>query len=360
VAILLGAGVLFLAGFLVSERERVADLVHALRTGYWFEWMPEGVIPGRNGTNLLNDAGVVAVEIVREWPFDMQAGTWCPAETALRPLGTLAVRGQCSQPYAMNAHGWVVGRFWEPEQFVGGAVFADAFLWTPQAGMTELPDLAQGPYIAAADINARGEIVGSATGTSGEMRAFAWDIGSGMRDLGALSEDGESLAVAINDHGHIVGNARDAQDVDCPVLWKPGAGMRSLGAFPGAANSYAEDINNRGEVLVLVEIAGSAPAAMTKRPVLWTEARGYEDLPIPSGQEWFGGSINDRGEVLLSAKGGCFLVLGGAVKELPGPRKGVDTRYFALNNRGWLAGTVELEKESGKPFPRRGIVARPR
>jgi probable HAF family extracellular repeat protein len=220
-AVLLGASVLALAGLLAVERERVADLIHAFRTGYWFEWMPEGVIPGRNGTNVLNDAGVVAVDIIEEWPSHVQAGTWSPREGWSRPLGVLDGSRACFS-HGINRHGWIVGTISEPQKPNGRIIrtFQRAFLWTPASGIAELPGLVEGPFLAPADINERGEVVGSATGRFGRVRAFRWEIGSGMRDLGALSDDGESNAVAINDDGWIAGNARSG----------PSSGSRERGS----------------------------------------------------------------------------------------------------------------------------------
>jgi probable HAF family extracellular repeat protein len=363
-SILLGAGVFFLTAFLVSEREQVADLIHALRTGYWFEWLPEGVAPDPQAKNILNDAGDLAVDtFMGEWrTLETRAGKWSTKEKGLRLLGVLAGRSPSTHSYAINDRGWILGTISDPP--FGLPVFQQPFLWTPETGIVELPCLSAKGEITPADINVRGEVVGSATGTSGRMRAFSWEIGSGMRDLGALSDDGESFGAAINDQGWIVGNARDAQEVVGPVLWKPGAGMRSLGAFPGAAHSFAQDINNHGGVLVNVTVAGSPSGTRLAGPVIWTEERGYEEVALPSGREAMGICINDSGAILLSvAKEEAptyFLVSGSDVKELPAARKGFRTRYSSLNNRGWLAGWVMLDEEPKNPSSVRGFLAKPR
>jgi probable HAF family extracellular repeat protein len=104
-------------------------------------------------------------------------------------LGTLG--GCCTDAYAINAAGQVVGRSYLP-----GFEIYHAFLWD-KGVMRDLGAL--GETSQASDINAKGQVVG----VSGN-RAFIWENGV-MTELISLDRRFDSWATGINSAGQIVG-----------------------------------------------------------------------------------------------------------------------------------------------------------
>jgi len=195
-------------------------------------------------------------------------------------------------------------------------------------------------------------------------RGFRWTRATGMEILATSPSSKETFANGINDAGWIAGNAVFTSGT-IPVLWVPGKPVRDLGLPPGYSNGYASSrINSRGEILVSLVPQGAPQAYGSDEPFLWSEERGYVALPKPEGcKEIHAIDLNDLGQVLLRTERAsdgastAFLVTDGRWKPLPTARIGLSTVYYALNDRGWLAGYVELVQR-GSPN-RRGFVARP-
>ena len=93
---------------------------------------------------------------------------------------------------------------------VGGSGL-EAFLWTPESGMVSLGTLAGAPTFAL-DINDHGWVIGSA-GSGGEGTPFLWRPGIGMTALASLvdlTETGFADVADVSDInalGQIVGSA---------------------------------------------------------------------------------------------------------------------------------------------------------
>ena len=76
-------------------------------------------------------------------------------------------------------------------------------------------------FSRAADINNRGQIVGTSMTASRNSHAFLWEKGE-MTDLGTLPGAGEfgfSVASGINNRGQVVGFSTGAPDRFHAVLW---------------------------------------------------------------------------------------------------------------------------------------------
>ena len=352
-AIWMGAILLGIVLFLTARLERVLDAVYALRTGYDFVWMPEGVIPFANRP--LNSSGQVAVDVQQGCPH-AQAAIWSLADPTARLLGTLPGYGSDSNASAINERGSVVG-------FINAApwVALHAYFWSIETGMVEIPALGPGT-IHPASINNKDEVVGT-TPKGRVSRGFLWDPRSGTRELAPLVEAGESFAVGINEQGWIAGNSTAPDGQIHPVLWKPGEPVQDIGIPPGYVSGAASKINERGEMLVNL----SGPGSKYGDEFIWSGAKGYAALPVPAGfKNVMAFSLNNLGHVLLSGESTAtqkyagFLVVNGEVKQLPSARLGLQTRYNGLNDRGWLTGYVELQDGGGPDLKaRRGFVARP-
>jgi len=78
--------------------------------------------------------------------------------------------------------------------------------------------------------------------------------------------------------------------------------LRNLGRLPGGSFSFAFGINNLGQVVGFAD-----NAAGTRRPFIWTEDGGMQDLGVPDGL--LGGEahkINDQGQIVGAGYLGAF------------------------------------------------------
>ena len=107
-----------------------------------------------------------------------------------------------------------------------------------------------GDYSTAYDINHRGQIVRSATTSTGEQHAVLWEEGT-IIDLGTLPSEGfipASIAWGINDRRQVVGVSTAAGGTQHAFLWEDGV-MLDLGVLAGGSFSSAIDINKRGDLV---------------------------------------------------------------------------------------------------------------
>jgi probable HAF family extracellular repeat protein len=171
--------------------------------------------------------------------------------------------------------------------------------------VTELGTLG-GYYSSATDVNAAGQVVGSADTPDGYQHAALWDNGS-IIDLGTLGGT-YSWAEGINDLGQVVGSAYLPGDAAIHgFLVDPQAGvwfqdhdldgrndfMIDLGSLEGSDSSQASDINNAGQV-----VGASATADGFNHAFLWDPTNGLTDLGTPSGfTDSWATAINASGQV---------------------------------------------------------------
>src|SRR4051794_14972189 len=99
-----------------------------------------------------------------------------------------------------------------------------SFVAAPLAAQTTVVDITPGSSFASGlhDVNSRGQAVGSAALGSGDnQRAILWQDDT-LLDLGALPDYPSSAAAAINERGQIVGTATDGVRSRA-VRWDGGA-----------------------------------------------------------------------------------------------------------------------------------------
>lgn len=176
-------------------------------------------------------------------------------------LGSLPGGGDSSSAHAINDHGQVVGA--SSVTFPGFIPVADgsrAFLWE-DGDMIDL-GIQRG---TAADINNRGQIVGTGT-LNGEQRAFLWDEGE-VVNLGTLPGADTSSAFGINEKGQVVG-ASESESGSRAFLWESGTGMRDLNDLIHPSDPHhgaftfqeAAAINEQGEIVTTGFIGGEEHA----------------------------------------------------------------------------------------------------
>jgi probable HAF family extracellular repeat protein len=264
----------------------------------------------------INDVGQVVGESLGQvgWePFLWDSGTLSPV-----PVG-----GRGASATAINEGGRVVGETqpegigysWQPGTapttgigLSGGRNFVidvndsgllvghglddafqrHAFAWQPgSASATDLGTLG-GSESAPADVNNRGQVVGSSTTATGEDRAFLWQDGV-MTDLGTLGGVA-SDATAVNEQGQVVGTSTTATGERHAFLWQNGV-MTDLGTLGGTA-SAAVDINERGEVVGSSTTAGGETRAVLWRTTVEVLIPGFDALSALIEQHRAEGSIS--------------------------------------------------------------------
>ena len=84
-------------------RKELTELYRVYKVGYRFVWMPEGVLPSRNGSRKINTSGEVAVD---SRGFDRaglgRAGRWSTGEEEVTILPAPLSAGQSSLSSAIN------------------------------------------------------------------------------------------------------------------------------------------------------------------------------------------------------------------------------------------------------------------
>jgi probable HAF family extracellular repeat protein len=116
------------------------------------------------------------------------------------------------------------------------------FLWSRDAGMTELPISG-----FAFKVNNAAEVVGK---TSNPTHAFLWNNGR-VIDLGTFGGDNAvSGAYGINNSSEVVGQASGPNFLHA-FSWTESGGMKDLGSFDGTpgGTSGAADINDHGQIV---------------------------------------------------------------------------------------------------------------
>jgi probable HAF family extracellular repeat protein len=176
-------------------------------------------------------------------------------------------------------------------QVVGGSgVFQregfHAFVWSKNEGFTEL-DLFGSDYSLATSINNLGQVVGTASNTSGDYLAFLWSQDTGSIDLGTLTSPEvpfrQDFAAAINDSGQVVGSSF----VYTGFLWSQSTGITQIPIY------FPSDINNLGQV-----VGSSGTPGSGTRAELWSESTGTRNLGSFGGYYSGASGINDLGQVV--------------------------------------------------------------
>jgi len=176
----------------------------------------------------------------------------------------------------------------------------DPFLWTKEAGMTDLGSLG-GTVGFPGGLNNRGQVIGQSN-LAGDQIAdpFLWD-GQKMIDMFTAGIGGNfQVANAINDAGEVVGGAAFPNRLSDAALWRNGV-ITDLGTLPGDCFSQAFALNSRGQV-----VGGSASCdGNTIRAFLWEHGEIVDLNILIAPNSGFllveTNAINDRGEIAGNA-----------------------------------------------------------
>lgn len=150
----------------------------------------------------------------------------------------------------------------------GFALGPHAVLWDHGRPIS-VGDLGTDGTSVAADVNNRGEVVGSASVPGGGLHPFLWTRAGGIRDLGVMSSDPADAAntpFEINDRGQMVGASCDVTLAVCRgYLWQHGVMTDINELLPDDSPLYVMlpfALNDRGQIagLALVKNTGEVHA----------------------------------------------------------------------------------------------------
>lgn len=195
----------------------------------------------------------------------------------------------------------------------------------------------------AADVNARGQVVGVSVTASGDRHAFLWRDGI-MTDIGTLGGSW-SVASAINGSGHIAGISVAASGETHVFLHSNGT-LLDLGP---ALSWTSVRLNNRGQV------AWTAPMPDgTRHAVLWTDGVRLDLGALGDTGSSTAHGLDDLGRVVGGSNERPFLWQAGVMRELPslgGPAWASD-----LNGRGQVVGTSYGHRPPQRSAPAHALV----
>ena len=261
------------------------------------------------------------------------AAQGAPAYT-VTDLGSLG--GDCF-PADINLRGQVVGTCRET---TGSGEVYRAFLYRNGA-MSPLGTLG-GDYSYAYGISLAGEIAGDSATAGGVQHAFLWKNGA-MTDIGTLGGD-RSQANGINSRGMVVGWSYPASG-PCHAFLSENGVMTDIGTGDGW--SIATDINELGRVVGYYQSGGST------LPFLWSRG-DVTTLPTLGGISNGASRINLFGAVAgwSGDAGGVIhpvVFRGGTLTDL-GTLGGTEGSAWGINDRGDVVGYSLTDGGAGHAF----------
>lgn len=266
-----------------------------------------------------------------------------------------------------TASGWFSGTTYEGHTKERGHM-KHAYVMSPDKGLIHLPaPLCQ--QIAPVDINEAGTVVGWYSPTR-NWAGFVWSQKEGFIDLGKEEEE-TVQATDINVKGMIVGHV-EGDGGYRPRIWlppkKPGEPrvIRTLDPPEGFDEAAGADVDDNGAVLIeaIRRIPGKKPGSIyvVGKPYLWTQDKGYAELPIPDVLAASPQEISKTGDVLLRCwgkPGGAgltgdpwdvtfYLCRGGKTIKLPNYPGAERTSYARMADDGLIACVAQFKPDEGE------------
>jgi len=268
----------------------------------------------------------------------------------VRDIGTLG--GVSANAVGLNDAGQVIG---SADTAFGAN---HAFVWSADAGMTDLGVL-PGAYASAAfAINIDGVVAGYSDGVPGTPPlAFRWSAADGMRGLGAFTSGLASFSVAsaLNDGGLIAGNSDTASSDRHAFAWTQAGGMIDIDSFHSRYSAPAA-IASDGRIAGYFAVPGSDNL---NHAFMWSAANGMRDLGTAGGVESYvlamSSNANIAGVVNLASgdqhamawtDSGGMIDLG----TLDGAPPGTGSRALGVNKHGTIVGWARNAGGKYQPF----------
>jgi len=252
----------------------------------------------------INDSGAV-VGLAQTAAGDYHAYIWQNAATGMVDIDGRP--GHYSEAWAINSAGVVVGLA-ETTAITNPRTF-HAFRWTatPTPTMTDLGTFG-GQDSVAYGINAAGQITGAAQTAAQREHAYIWTAQAGLTDLGTLPTGAWSYGFAITDSGRIAGVAQFNQNNNTfhAVRWDSSGGstyaIADLGTLNAGLgrNSEALAANNNGQI---VGWSSTDPQDSIRHAFLWQNGTmtDLNTLLAASSTGWVllrADGINNQGQIV--------------------------------------------------------------
>jgi probable HAF family extracellular repeat protein len=263
--------------------------------------------------------------------------------TSSTDLGTLG--GASAMATDINIQGTVVG--WS--ETASGQ--DHAFRWSARSGMIDLGTLPGHQWSRAVSITSSGQVLGESGPTGGKGTPVVW-TSFGTRSVLPIpfAAGGYYREIAdMNERGQVVGSANSGSS-SFPHAWSWDRmfGFLDLNTrIPGGFENYASRVNNWGQV---VGTNNANDAFNNYHAYTWSRFRGFRDLGVPAGADLrrtslngFGG--NDLGQVVGSIHGptagsgvftwsssGGFRILDGWNDDVDGAGTGLNLLGLAVGN----------------------------
>jgi uncharacterized membrane protein len=196
-------------------------------------------------------------------------------------------------------------------------------------------------YMAPSGVNNRREVVGVLGTQDGtRIRGFLWTADAGTTELDCLPGDSYCQAIGINEQGAISGWSRSADGYYRAVRWNAAGGIEDL--LPDSEGpSHAMGINNRGTIAGYSSIPTPDEAGtFTVRSWVWSRRGGTRYLPIEESSQAY--TVNDRGVVVGWMPSGDAFSWSetSGLRELRRPAGTLQAEATGVNNHGWVVGTA--------------------
>lgn len=265
-------------------------------------------------------------------------------------IGTLG--GDYTQASGINDSGQVTGA-----SSAGDYGNADAFVYTPGIGMTNLGTLTGSPNSESVGeaINDHGQVTGYSDAPGDTIHAFVYTPGSGLVDIGTLGGS-LSTGTGINASGQVTGSASLPGDaLTHAFLYTPGSGMKDLDTL-GGPFSYGAGINDSGQITGSADPAGPIPQVIQDSHAFLYSGGKMIDLGVLGGKFSYGVAINNRGQITGDSSTGTYPSIsailytpGGGMIALPGLDDG-DCLGEGINNSAQVVGFCSLSGDIGNAF----------
>ena len=204
-----------------------------------------------------------------------------------------------------------------------------------------------GRYSVAADVNERGQVVGTSRPAEGEpWHVFLWEKGR-MTDLGLYGNpNGSSYGhpektPLINERGQVVW-VWPGRGV---VMWANGV-VRSLGTVKTRAEAHA--INDKGQVVGVADTkAKNKGGSPHWRAFLWQKGR----ITNLSSDYYEYLDINERGQIAGLLDHGQATVWEKGKRRRLGTLGGKESHTVAINDRGQVTGCADTKAKDSLGYP---------
>jgi probable HAF family extracellular repeat protein len=254
----------------------------------------------RSGAAAINERGQVAGNSYTS-NGDTHAFRWSPA-FGLEDIGLLpgADPGALTFATDISDSGLVTGWGLNADRYQRG------FVWTRKTGVIELGTFG-GLISNAGIVNARDQVVGTATVPGNLAHAFIWDARNGQQDLGT-GRASESYEIDINDRGQVVGSLRYSMTTQHGFSWTRASGIVDIGTLGGEVTDVF-DINDKGHV-----VGSSTIRSGPRHAFVWTAKDGVVDLNkrlrhAPAGLVLdLAVAISNNGSIVSTSNAGLVLL----------------------------------------------------